>query len=767
MARKGRDASAPTVRISLSGRTAITRGGTERELPGRQPRALFALLAAERHRAVARGELAEALWGDRLPATWQSSLRVAISKVRAFLVASGFEPGALMRGAGGYRLRLGDSVEVDVERARRDVEAAERALASGQAGLAGELAASARAVLTAPLVPGAEGPWIDDRRRAARGLLVRALETEAEARLSSGEGAAGAAATAEEAVALEPFQESAHRAVMRAHAAAGNKAEALRCYERCRQVLADELGVDPSPATQALYLLLLRDEPIPEVASAKPQPVVPERAGGLVRVEAGRQALSARRWEEAFDLLTRADAEGSLGPEDLEGLGEAALWTGHHQESVSVRQRAHHAYLEARDQRAAARVALALASNHGIRQQPALAEGWFRTAARLLQGEPEGPDHGFLAFVAAAVLFELGELDRCLEQAQRVLEAGQRYAIPELQALGIVFQGLVLARQERVTEALPLLDEGMALATTGRLSPLSTGLIYCRTILTWLDLFEYRRAAEWIETVQRRAVETGFGGNPGDCQAHLAAALLARGSWAEAERDAELACDACEAFELSHVGLASYTLGEIHLRRGDLRRAAEAFRRANEHGVGAQPGVALLELASGNVSEAFASVKAWLDGTSSQLVRARALPAAVEIALAAGHAQRARSLAEELSSIAVAYGSTALTAAAARALGAVQLSEGETVASVRGLRDAVELYRRAEIPYELARARALLADALLADGDRLGAVMELEAARTLFTRLGARPDAGATEGRLHELESASASRPGRQAPPFY
>jgi DNA-binding SARP family transcriptional activator len=762
MARKGRDASAPTVRIALSGRTAITRGGTERELPGRHPGALFALLAAERHRAVPRDELAEALWGERLPATWQSSLRVAISKVRAFLVASGFEPGALMRGAGGYRLRLGDSVEVDVETARRDVEAAERALASGQAGLAGELAASARAVLTAPLVPGAEGPWVDDRRRAARGLLVRALETEAEARLTSGEGAAAAAA-AEEAVALEPFQESAHRAVMRAHAAAGNKAEALRCYERCRQVLADELGVDPSPATQALYLLLLKDEPIPEVAS-KPQPVVPQPAGGPVRVEAGRQALSARRWEEAFDLLARADAEGSLGPEDLEGLGEAALWTGHHQESVSARQRAHHAYLEARDQRAAARVALALASNHGIRQQPALAEGWFRTAARLLQGEPEGPDHGFLAFVAAAVLFELGELDRCLEQAQRVLEAGQRYAIPELQALGIAFQGLVLARQERVTEALPLLDEGMARATTGRLSPLSTGLIYCRTILTWLDLFEYRRAAEWIETVQRCAVETGFGGNPGDCQAHLAAALLARGSWAEAERDAELACDACEAFELSHVGLASYTLGEIHLRRGDLRRAGEAFRRANEYGVSAQPGVALLELASGNVSEAFASVKAWLDGTSSQLARARALPAAVEIALAAGHAQRARSLAEELSSIAAVYGSTALTAAAARALGAVQLSEGETVASVRGLRDAVELYRRAEIPYELASTRALLAEALLVDGDRLGAVMELEAAGALFTRLGAGPDARATEGRLHELESASAKRTGRQAP---
>jgi tetratricopeptide (TPR) repeat protein len=633
-------------------------------------------------------------------------------------------------------------------------------LASGDAALACALTASARAMLSSPFVPGAEGPWIEDRRRAAKELLVRALESEAEARLSSGEGAASVAA-AGEALALDPFKERAHRTLMLAHASAGNKAEALRSYEACRQVLAEELGVDPSPATQALHLLLLRDEPVPGVSSGKPQHM--EATGlesGPTIVESGRRAFVEGKWQQAFDLFARADREGSVGPEELEALGEAALWTGHHPESVVARERAHHAYLEAGDRRAAARVALALASNHGIRQQSAMAEGWFRTAARLLHEEPEGPDHGFLAFVAAMVLFEAGELDGCFEQARRVLEVGQRHDVPELQALGIAFQGLVLARQEQLQAALPLLDEGMARATSGRLSPLSTGLIYCRTILTWLDLFEYRRAAEWIETVQRCALETGFSGNLGDCSAHLAAALVARGSWAEAEREAEVACETCETFELSHVGLASYTLGEIHLRRGDVQRAVEAFRRANEHGVIPQPGVALLELASGNVSEAFASIKAWLDGTSSRLVRARALPAAVDIALAAGYRQIARALAEELASIAAAYTSTALTAAAARALGAVQLEEGETVASVRGLRDAVELYRRAEIPYELARTRALLAEALLADGDRVGAVMELEAAGALFARLGARPDARAAERRLSELRLAS-TRPSR------
>jgi DNA-binding SARP family transcriptional activator len=63
---------------------------------------------------------------------------------------------------------------------------------------------------------------------------------------------------AEEAVALEPFRETGYRQLMRAHAAGGNRAEALRAFQRCRALLADELGVDPSPETEAAYLQLLR-----------------------------------------------------------------------------------------------------------------------------------------------------------------------------------------------------------------------------------------------------------------------------------------------------------------------------------------------------------------------------------------------------------------------------------------------------------------------------------------------------------------------------
>jgi DNA-binding SARP family transcriptional activator len=70
--------------------------------------------------------------------------------------------------------------------------------------------------------------------------------------------AQGAIRAAEEAIGLEPFREAGYRRLMRVHAALGNRAEALRVHGCCRRRLTDELGVDPSPQTEAVYLEMLR-----------------------------------------------------------------------------------------------------------------------------------------------------------------------------------------------------------------------------------------------------------------------------------------------------------------------------------------------------------------------------------------------------------------------------------------------------------------------------------------------------------------------------
>ena len=64
---------------------------------------------------------------------------------------------------------------------------------------------------------------------------------------------------ATEVIELEPFRETAYQRLMRLHAQMGNRAEALRVFGRCRELLREELGASPSPETEALFLQILRD----------------------------------------------------------------------------------------------------------------------------------------------------------------------------------------------------------------------------------------------------------------------------------------------------------------------------------------------------------------------------------------------------------------------------------------------------------------------------------------------------------------------------
>jgi DNA-binding SARP family transcriptional activator/pimeloyl-ACP methyl ester carboxylesterase len=226
-------------------------------LGGDHCRLAFALLVAQRGRAVAREELADALWGEALPRTWGPALRNVMSRVRVFLADAGVDPTALASGGGGYQLRLPPGAVVDLEQLEEQLVASRVALRADDPARAGELAAMAVDVARRSFLPGVEGPWVDSVRLRVRGLHVQALQLAAQAGLR-GDGAA-AVAPAQELVGLEPFGEEGYRLLMRAQAAAGNRAAALLTYMRCRSVLGDELGVEPSAQTERTYLQILRE----------------------------------------------------------------------------------------------------------------------------------------------------------------------------------------------------------------------------------------------------------------------------------------------------------------------------------------------------------------------------------------------------------------------------------------------------------------------------------------------------------------------------
>ncbi|WP_436494525.1 BTAD domain-containing putative transcriptional regulator [Actinokineospora sp. HUAS TT18] len=228
-------------------------GGPARHLSSAQTQVAFARLVMERATGTDRDQLADTVWPDGLPDTWASALRSVVSRVRTFVARDDAE---LVAQGRRYLLKLPEDSVIDLECAERAVGDAIAALTDGVHTDARKYAETALSYLREPFLPHHEGEWVAGVREHLDGLLSSALETASAAAAALGVDR-DAVRFAEEAVRRSPLSESAHRCLMTAHAAGGNRAEALSSYQRLRRVLSDELGIDPSPQTQAAYVDLL------------------------------------------------------------------------------------------------------------------------------------------------------------------------------------------------------------------------------------------------------------------------------------------------------------------------------------------------------------------------------------------------------------------------------------------------------------------------------------------------------------------------------
>lgn len=247
-----------THELQLGGVVSLRNGtGDVHHLPSARAQMTLARLTIERVSGTTRHQLADTLWPDELPSTWESALRSVVSRVRAFVAAAlptGSNPVTVRSGR--YVLTLPDDMIVDIEEGEAALTRARAALASGCHHDARSLAATAVTRLQAPLLASHDGDWINRARERYTDLHLDALETANVAALALDEHG-DALRLANEAARLAPLRESAHRCCINAHVAAGNRAAALRVYHELRKMLADELGVDPSPETEDAYLALL------------------------------------------------------------------------------------------------------------------------------------------------------------------------------------------------------------------------------------------------------------------------------------------------------------------------------------------------------------------------------------------------------------------------------------------------------------------------------------------------------------------------------
>jgi len=483
-------------------------------------------------------------------------------------------------------------------------------------------------------------------------------------------------------------------------------------------------------------------------------------------LQAGRDAYGRHAWAETIEALKAADQVEPLAPPDLVTLGWAAWWDARPDEGTEALQRAFSGYSEAGDALAAAGVALQLAYQSFRALNLPVGGGWLAQAERLLADEPESAMHAWLHVYRAVGALEASRWEDGLAETQTAIDIARRHDNVDALYQAMSFQGLGKVFSGDWQAGLALLDDAAAAASSGQVDLRVASDIYCQVIAACRTVGDLDRSGQWAAEGERWMRRNGVGGYPGICRVHRAELKMLRGDWSEAEQEARLACDELQRFRLmDSVGYAQYEIGEIRLRMGDLDAAAEAFDRAYEYGHDAQPGLSLLQLARGEVTEASRSIERALAATKTggelidQATRARLLPAEVEIAIAGHDLERARNAVDELDGIATLFGRPLFQAGAMTARGELLLGEARAAEATPVLGQSWRLWQASNLPYEAARARLTYAAALAADGDGATARRDFLAARSAFERLGATLDVEQVDARIAALSGDGAAAP--------
>ena len=459
----------------------------------------------------------------------------------------------------------------------------------------------------------------------------------------------------------------------------------------------------------------------------------------LATVRRARKSFGQRAWAESYRLLAAADRDAPLDAQDLERLAIAAHLLGRDDECEAVTARAYQAFLEGGDREGAARAAFWLGFYLMERGTIAPASGWFARAGRVLdEGQLDCVVRGYLLIPLAIRYIVQGDPSAAHATFSQAAEIARRFADRDLASVACHGRGRALIRLGRIGEGVALLDEAMASVIAGEVTPLVAGDVYCSVLGGCQETFDLRRAYEWTASLaQWCATQPDLVRYRGECLHYRAEVLQLRGQWNDAARDAQ---DACELLiSRPAAGAAFYRCGEIHRLRGEFTKAEEAYTRAHDRGRKPQPGLSLLRLAQGRIDAAVASIRSVLLDTPAQLSRARILPAAVEILLAADDVASARAASAELSEIARALGASLLAGASAHATGAVLLAEGDIEGASSSLRQARETWSQLEMPYEEAQTCLLLAAVCEKRSNQDGRRLEIETARRIFAQLRAEP----------------------------
>ncbi|MGH9036680.1 MAG: BTAD domain-containing putative transcriptional regulator, partial [Acidimicrobiia bacterium] len=283
------------VEVRLLGAPEVLVAGTVVQIGSAKQRALLAALALEPGAVLSPERLVDVLWGEDPPESAAGTLRSLVYRLRKALAAADGDESEPLRGRGsGYVLDV-EPEAVDADRFERLSATGRDALAAGDPRLAADVLRTALDLWRGPAL-GELASW------PAFGATARRLD---EARLDVTEDLVeaelaldrpgDALARLEVHVAAQPLRERAWGQLMLALYRLGRQVDALRAYQEVRAVLAEELGIEPTPALRELEMAILHQRP--ELTPSPAPATAPRNFGDTVAFLFTDIAASTRRWE--------------------------------------------------------------------------------------------------------------------------------------------------------------------------------------------------------------------------------------------------------------------------------------------------------------------------------------------------------------------------------------------------------------------------------------------------------------------------------------
>src|SRR3954464_1789374 len=242
--------------FGILGPLEVRAAGRTVALGGARPRAVFAVLALQPNRPVSAERLAVALWGEDVPPSAVKTVQVYVARLRKALD----DPGVLATTPAGYSLRVRPG-ELDAERFEERVATGRDALAKGRAEeAAGELREALELWRGPPLAELASTPFAPTEIARLEEQHLAALEVRVEADLATGRHAE-LVGELQQLTSQHPWRERLHAQLMLALYRSGRQADALEAYRHAREVLVEQLGIEPGAELHDLHEAILGHDP--------------------------------------------------------------------------------------------------------------------------------------------------------------------------------------------------------------------------------------------------------------------------------------------------------------------------------------------------------------------------------------------------------------------------------------------------------------------------------------------------------------------------